>query len=161
MDPGIRQALRPVLTRMVALAAVSLVCWSPCLNAQDRKACDTDILAQTETHLGRLGPDEWGAFFGAIAPRCKADEGFMGWMNDLLYRSLESQPSEFMEAFDNLPRITQRLILDELGAPRHPGLDAARTYEALREIQAPAESKQRILHALTKAGCRCETEIVR
>ena len=84
----------------------------------------------------------------------------MGWVNDLLYRTLESQPTQFIQAFETLPRVKQRLILDELSSPRHPGLDATRTYDLTREVAGPAESKQRILQALTKAGCRCETEII-
>jgi len=148
------------IARIVVQAALGVLCFTACLNSQERVRCDTDILSATEKHIGRLGESEWAAFFAAIKADCKGDVGFMGWVNDLLFRSLESQPAQFMDAFDHLPRITQRLILDELSAPGHPGLDAASTYDAARDAPAPAASKQRILQALTKAGCRCGAEVI-
>lgn len=148
------------IARIVIHSAFGVLCFTACLISQEQVRCDTDILNATEKHIGRLGDSEWAAFFAAINAECKGNVGFMGWVNDLLFRSLESQPAQFMDAFDHLPRITQRLILDELSAPGHPGLDAARTYDAARDVPAPAASKQRILQALTKAGCRCGEEVV-
>lgn len=149
-----------MIRRIVVTAVISVLCLGTPLIAQERALCDTDVLNKTEKQVGRLADEGWAAFFGAIKPECDGDAAFMGWVNDLLFRSLESQPAEFIAAFDSLPRITQRLILDELSASGHPGLDAARTYDAALGATAPAASKQRILQALTKAGCRCGPEVI-
>lgn len=142
------------MTAVGGLLSTALLC------SQERTDCDTEVLNRTERRLGHLEGEDWSAFFGAISPECRGDERFMGWVNDLLFRALEAQPAEFICAFGGLPRITQRLILDELSAPGHPGLDAIRTYDAARDAEGHAASKQRILQALTKAGCRCETELL-
>ena len=149
-----------MIRRIVVQAIIGVLCLGTPLCAQERIVCNTDVLNKTEKDVGRLADEGWVAFFAAIKPECGGDDAFMGWVNDLLFRSLESQPAEFMAAFDSVPRITQRLILDELSAPGHPGLDATRTYQAALGAAAPAASKQRILQALTKAGCRCGPEVV-
>lgn len=149
-----------MVARIVIGSVVGILCSCTCLVSQDHRVCDTEVLVQTEKHLGHLSDEDWAAFFGVIAPICKGDSRFMGWVNDLLYKTLESQPSQFMQVFEELPRLTQRMILDELSEPGHPGLDPARTYDFARDAPGPTVSRQRILQALTKAGCHCETEII-
>lgn len=149
-----------MIAKILGGALIGILCSAPYLFSQGRVLCDTDALHNTEKNIGHLTADGWTVFFRVITPECKVDPAFMGWVNDLLFRSLESQPTQFIGAFDDLPRITQRLILDELSAPGHPGLDASRTYDAARDATAPAASKQLILQALTKAGCRCGPEVI-
>lgn len=148
--------------RTTTLLAIvfGVFCVASLLSAQDSSECSTDILSETEKQIGLLKVADFHAFFEEIDPRCKGDIRFMGWVNDLLFRTLESQPSQFIDTFDALPRFKQRIILDELSAPAHDGLDASRTYERARDASGPVESKQRILQALTKAGCRCDTDLI-
>ena len=148
---GATKTFGPVIAIMMAL--------SPVLG-QESIHCPTEVLSRIERQVGHLNKEDWNSLFGSIEPRCKGDLKFMGWVNDLLFRTLEAQPTEFMNAFDELSSVTQRMILDQLIAPGHDGLDPARTYDQIRGVAGPPQSKQRILQALTKAGCRCDTESI-
>ena len=148
---GAIKTLEPVIALLMA--------FSPVLG-QESVNCPTEVLGRIERQVGHLNGEDWISFFGSIEPRCKGDLRFMGWVNDLLFRTLEAQPTEFMSAFDELSSVTQRMILDQLVAPGHDGLDPARTYDQIQEAAGPPQSKQRILQALTKAGCRCDTESI-
>jgi len=148
------------IAKALAITTIGILSCYGAITAQERPDCATDVLAKTERQIGHLPEGGWRAFFESLDPRCKGDTKYMGWVNDLLFRTLESQPTHFIQAFEALPRVKQRLILDELSSPRHAGLDATRTYDLTRNVAGPEEPKQRILQALTKAGCRCETEII-
>jgi hypothetical protein len=145
-------------SRFFFVVIVGAFLHAPSLAGNGVDACDSSVLIETQEHLGNLSGDQFQEFFGAIDPSCKGDTRFMEWVNDLLFRTLESQPQHFINTFDTLPRVTKRMILDELSAPGHEGLDAAQIWTVARDANGPQESKQRILQALTKASCRCETE---
>jgi len=146
--------------RSFGILAIALFCISRPLSSQGREPCHTDVLARTERNVGKLSEDGFRLFFNALDPSCKGNSRFMGWANDLLSRTLESQPELFIACFDSLSRVTQRMILDELAAPAHEGLDPGRTWNIVRDSPGPSESKERILQALTKASCRCDPKVI-
>lgn len=116
--------------------------------------CNATVLKSTANNIGKLSLTDVKIFLSTFDESCKNNAEYSEWSNELLFATLKTQPDLLLEAIANLHKSRMELILANLGAPIHDGIDLSALQIVVQNAQGLTSVKNLILLALKRAKQR-------
>lgn len=99
--------------------------------------CSIEILAKTESAIGRLTLVEVADFLATLHPGCNANVEFSEWSNDLLFKVVSERPDRFIELMGKNSSLYRAHILDQLESPVHDNIDHFEIMQSIEDLDYP------------------------